>query len=312
MGKRKVPVKPRNAGSLEKSQWNWGHVVIAWTVVFLSWLALQLNDQSNTKTSPTATFPVREGTNSADLATDFIFVVDDALTSEFCDGLVSKFQNDPRKLVGRAGVKNAEIKKSMDLPLTQAKEYQEEVRVIQAAANKALAKYAHMHPHLLFGAVAPDVLDPETRQMVPLEDSLWGKGVGQSNDRRARDNTLSLLLRIYRHGHLNMQHYKKDEGHYSKFHSEHMPHWEEDGPIHRVLLWMVYLNDVTEGGSTDFYYQNRSIMPKKGRLVIAPASFTHTHRGEMPRSDDKFIATSWLMWKNVKQLGWDRFASNGN
>ena len=57
--------------------------------------------------------------------------------------------------------------------------------------------------------------------------------------------------------------------------------------IGRVLLFMFYLNDVEEGGETEFYYQNRKIAPKKGSMVVAPGYFTHTHRGNKPVSNDK-------------------------
>jgi hypothetical protein len=30
--------------------------------------------------------------------------------------------------------------------------------------------------------------------------------------------------------------------------------------------------------------------------VIMPAGFTHTHRGNVPLSGDKYIMTSWLLY----------------
>ena len=65
---------------------------------------------------------------------------------------------------------------------------------------------------------------------------------------------------------------------------------------------MYYLNDVEEGGGTSFYYQNKTVTPKRGTLVIAPASFTHTHRGEVPVSNDKYILTSWVMYRTREEL----------
>ena len=71
--------------------------------------------------------------------------------------------------------------------------------------------------------------------------------------------------------------------------------------LHRVVFWMYYLNDVAEGGETEFYFQKTSIRPEKGTLVIAPAGFTHTHRGNVPLSNDKYIATSWLLYCRAGQ-----------
>lgn len=61
----------------------------------------------------------------------------------------------------------------------------------------------------------------------------------------------------------------------------------------RVLTWMVYLNDVDEGGETEYLYQQLKVKPKRGRVVIWPGSFTHIHRGNPPMSD-KYIATGWF------------------
>ena len=47
----------------------------------------------------------------------------------------------------------------------------------------------------------------------------------------------------------------------------------------RILTFMYYLNDIEEGGETEFVYQDRlKIKPTTGTLLIWPAGFTHTHR----------------------------------
>ena len=62
----------------------------------------------------------------------------------------------------------------------------------------------------------------------------------------------------------------------------------------RLLTWILYLNDVEEGGETEFLYQHKRVKPKQGTLVIAPAAFTHTHRGNPPLSNTKYILTGWI------------------
>lgn len=62
----------------------------------------------------------------------------------------------------------------------------------------------------------------------------------------------------------------------------------------RMIAWILYLNDVDEGGETEFLYQSKRVSAKAGRLVIFPASFTHTHRGNPPLSGEKYILTGWL------------------
>ena len=59
----------------------------------------------------------------------------------------------------------------------------------------------------------------------------------------------------------------------------------------RILAFMVYLNDVTEGGETEFLYQKCRFKPEKNTLLIWPTQFTHVHRGNPPLSNDKYIIT---------------------
>lgn len=63
---------------------------------------------------------------------------------------------------------------------------------------------------------------------------------------------------------------------------------------HRFMAYILYLNDVQDGGETEFLYQKKRVHPQQGRLVVFPASFTHTHRGNPPLSGDKYILTGWL------------------
>ncbi len=61
----------------------------------------------------------------------------------------------------------------------------------------------------------------------------------------------------------------------------------------RVLVFMTYLNDVKDGG-TFFKYQNIKIPAKKGLTLIWPSDWTHTHKGEISKTKEKFIVTGWL------------------
>ena len=75
----------------------------------------------------------------------------------------------------------------------------------------------------------------------------------------------------------------------------HIWHYESSNReiSNRLLTWMVYLNDVEEGGETEFLYQSMRVKPKQGTLLIWPAAFTHTHRGNPPLSNEKYIVTGW-------------------
>jgi hypothetical protein len=97
----------------------------------------------------------------------------------------------------------------------------------------------------------------------------------------------------------------RDSGHHSTYELKiqkvkigggyHVWHYESGNREHcnRLLTWMVYLNDVHEGGETEFIYQHMRVKPEQGTLVIWPAGFTHAHRGNPPLSNEKYIITGW-------------------
>jgi prolyl 4-hydroxylase len=62
----------------------------------------------------------------------------------------------------------------------------------------------------------------------------------------------------------------------------------------RQLVYMLYLNTVTDGGGTEFIHQKIITNAEKGKLVIWPADFTHLHRGIVSPTEIKYIATGWL------------------
>lgn len=76
----------------------------------------------------------------------------------------------------------------------------------------------------------------------------------------------------------------------------HVWHTENMGrsSCNRLLTYILYLNDVEEGGETEFLYYGKRIKPTAGTLVLWPAGFTHVHRGNPPLSGEKYILTGWV------------------
>ena len=64
--------------------------------------------------------------------------------------------------------------------------------------------------------------------------------------------------------------------------------------VSRILVFMTYLNDVTDEGETEWVYQDVKIQPKKGLSVMWPSEFTHTHRGIPSKTQEKYISTGWI------------------
>ena len=79
---------------------------------------------------------------------------------------------------------------------------------------------------------------------------------------------------------------------YHIWHIEHQKGYENEA---RAFVFSIYLNDVEEGGETEFLHFSKRVKPKTGRIVIWPAAFPYVHRGNPPLSGEKYILTSWMM-----------------
>jgi len=66
--------------------------------------------------------------------------------------------------------------------------------------------------------------------------------------------------------------------------------------MHRHLVFMTYLNDVTDGGETEFSHQKLKVKPRKGLTLIWPSDWTHEHRGVPSPTQVKYIATGWYSY----------------
>lgn len=74
-------------------------------------------------------------------------------------------------------------------------------------------------------------------------------------------------------------------------------HWERHNDSKsRQLVYMTYLNDVTDGGGTEWLYQDVKLNAQKGMSVIWPADFAFTHRGIVSPTQEKWIATGWFSY----------------
>ncbi len=103
-----------------------------------------------------------------------------------------------------------------------------------------------------------------------------------------------------------LESYDQDTFHYSQlklqktlptegYHVWHLEHGKGVDNEPRAFVFSIYLNDVEEGGETEFLHFSKRVKPKKGRIVIWPAGFPYLHRGNPPLSGEKYIVTSWMM-----------------
>jgi len=96
-----------------------------------------------------------------------------------------------------------------------------------------------------------------------------------------------------------IQKYIKNEGKYA-YHDDFQADY--DKKRYRIFTYIFYLNDVIEGGETEFLFGKYKIKPTTGKLMLFPASWTFPHCGKMPYSDDKYIITGWIYYNDNEYI----------
>ena len=227
---------------------------------------------------------------------DFIEVYDGALDAASCAALVRRFDANGQATRGETGSGvDVKLKDSWDIRISGLPAWADAENALNTAMMSGLMRYLRSYPHTLLaplslrmadGAGGTVTIDPE--RLTALSDDM-----------------LQVLIRkTLRPGSINLQKYISDQGGYPYWHCELYPKPgdAQSETLHRTLLWTIYLNDGFDEGETQFLYQRRKITPKTGSLLIAPAAFTHSLRGTMPKGGNKYIATSWVLFQRAEKI----------
>jgi hypothetical protein len=194
---------------------------------------------------------------------DFIHVVDDVLTEETCVDVINSFEYaDKCGQSYRRSKEEESLKKDTSLDLSEI--HMDAVHSITPNDNILLVvKQANDHIKLYVDKYKNGI----TSLITGLETG--NTGISPTG--------------------FKIQKTRPSEGY-------HLWHCENASPMFktRCISFILYLNDIEQGGETEFLYLSKRVQPKAGRLLIFPAGFTHCHRGNPPLSGDKYIATGWM------------------
>ena len=192
-----------------------------------------------------------------------------SLPKDFCDFVIQKFESSENKFEGiTLGGVNKSVKASTDLMINlhlYDKDWVYIYEYLMEVLLGKLVKYAGEIPFIFENA------NFENRQKLI-------RGV-QTQLASTSNGNISV----------QMQRYVGDEGYY-------VWHYENQGgnSQSRQLFYIFYLNDV-EGGETEILFNAQKIEPKTGNVLLAPAFWTHTHRGNPPLNGQyKYIITGWI------------------
>ena len=183
-----------------------------------------------------------------------IGIFPNSISDEFCDHLVSIFNNEWNNhyigIVG-SGEVESQSKVSRDFNLIQYEQYTNEVNMLTQISNTKINEYILRYK---------DVPNLNTKACV------------------FQNGTHYPVWQI--------QYYKKGGG-YKSWHNER----PNINCCNRHLVFMTYLNNVNDNGETEFFYQNLKIKPEKGLTLIWGTDWTFTHRGVPSKTETKYIAT---------------------
>lgn len=226
---------------------------------------------------------------------DFIEVYDDALSPQACRALIERFEDSGQAVPGRVGSGvMPELKDSRDIMISGQADWRDAEAQLNQAAFAALKRYVRTYPYTVIAPLMLQIPDPASGQARRL--------LADDFADLPEDRVDGVLQAVFRPGNINIQRYTANQGGYPYWHCELYPRDASCESLHRTLLWTLYLNDGFDEGETEFLYQSRKVRPRTGSLLVAPAAFTHTHRGNRPVGGDKYIATSWVLFQRSEAL----------
>lgn len=226
---------------------------------------------------------------------DFIELYPNALSPSQCRSIIERFEASGSLQPGRVGSGvDKTLKDSRDLTISLHPAWRDVEELLNKTMMRALCAYLRRYPQTMISPLALGWHDPVSgsERLLRADDF----------PALAEEQLAGFARYVFRPGSINLQGYTADQGGYPYWHCEQYPRDAQCEALHRVLLWTLYLNDDFEAGETEFLFQQRKVRPQTGAMVIAPAAFTHTHRGNRPSGGNKYIATSWVLFRRAEQL----------
>jgi hypothetical protein len=201
---------------------------------------------------------------------NLVKIYNNTLNPEICQFIIDKFESSQNLVAGMAGGGvRKDIKSSTDLMIHDERNIDEDWNYI----------YNYLMENLLSNLV--DYLEQND---FPILSSNFS-----SKSSVVRTAQTCFMSGNNNNPHVQMQRYIGGEGYYAWHHEN-----EGGSTSKRELFFIYYLNTLPTGG-TEIKYNPQIIYPETGKLVIAPAYWTHKHRGNAPGDGNtKYIITGWI------------------
>lgn len=195
---------------------------------------------------------------------DFIYLNNNSLPQHLCKRIIDKFEKDENKAPGLSGNWSVQpdVKRSTDLGISGKPEWEDIDKELHGILSTELADYIHY--------VSRHYKDKEHSSVIQTLSNVFDTG------------------------------YQIQRVQPGQFYKWHHDFHDTDN---RVLIFIWYLNDIKPGfgGRTQFSFDDLSILPETGKLLIFPAQWPWLHRGEPVRGKDtKYIITGFIRAGNDK------------
>ena len=201
---------------------------------------------------------------------NLVKIYNNAITKDVCDFIIREFEASSNQMEGISGAgTNKKVKSSTDLMIH-----------LNLDNPVWLTIYDYLRENLLGCLVEY------------LEQNNFLTMTGEFSSKAASVRTAQACFGATNCGypHMQIQRYVGDQGYYAWHHEN-----EGGTTAKRELFFIYYLNDVEHGGGTQFKFNPLKVNPETGKLLIAPALWTHKHRGNPPGLDQtKYIITGWI------------------
>lgn len=199
---------------------------------------------------------------------DYVYTAP-SLSKEFCEQIIQRY--DAEQHLKYQGVTAAGLDKSVkdtqDMLVPETNEWSD--------INQLLSNELQKHMKLYIASI-------DTGIHYKKENN-YGKDYRHLEEKLLQTNNFMI------------QRYEQNKGKYIYHHDS-----SNESKQCRAVTYLWYLNDVVEGGETDFFGGSFQIKPETGKLLLFPACWCYPHRGNMPISSSKYIVTGWLYTENRK------------
>lgn len=199
---------------------------------------------------------------------DYVYT-SSSLSREICEQIIQKYDSESKlKYEGvTASGMDKNIKDTQDMIIPENEEWDD--------MNGILSNELQIHMKIYINQI-------ERRPNYDSENN-FGQDYHHLNEKLIQVNPFMI------------QRYEKQKGKYVYHHDG-----SNDTDKSRAVTYLWYLNDVIEGGETEFFGGSFKVKPETGKILLFPACWCYPHRGNTPISSSKYILTGWLYTENKK------------